>query len=59
MDDGDKLVAWLIEGANEIQQAHRLLDDLGAPRTTPGDVEISYTLAARIARLADKDQDLV
>ncbi len=48
MNDGDKLVAWLREGADELEKAHRLLDAYSVPRCLPG-TEVECTLAARIA----------
>lgn len=46
--DGDKLAAWLREGADEIDKAHAVLDVAGVPRSIPGS-DVECTLAARIA----------
>ena len=46
--DGDKLVAWLREGADELEKAHRTLDNYGVPRSRPGS-DCECTLAARIS----------
>lgn len=51
MRDGETLVAWLREGADELEKAHRLLDDLLIPRSLPG-TKVECTLTARIALLA-------
>lgn len=47
--DGDKLIAWLREGADELEHAHRILDEAGVPRSLPGVEDVECTLAARIA----------
>lgn len=49
-EDAIKIVAWLREAADELEKAHRLLDDLGVPEgSTP---KIPYSLAARIMVLS-------
>lgn len=48
MNDAEKLVAWLREGADELEKAHAVLDDEGVPRSLPGS-DVECTLAARIA----------
>lgn len=45
----DQLVAWLLEGAHEIQNAHEALDGFDVPRINP-DTGNEMTLAARIAK---------
>jgi hypothetical protein len=45
--DGDTVVAWMREGAYEIENAHRVLDAAGFPRLNP-DTDRPFTLAARI-----------
>lgn len=50
LDDADKLIAWLREAAFELENAHRVLDGEDVPRRG----EVPYTLAARIALLADR-----
>lgn len=52
MTDGDKLVAWLREAANEIEKAHASLDLIGVPRRTSKMSKIDMTLSARIVWLA-------
>lgn len=52
MRDGDTLVAWVREAADEIEKAHAFLDDCGVPRSLPG-TEVECTLAARIALLEE------
>jgi hypothetical protein len=52
--DGDKLVAWLREAADELEKAHAFLDHLGVPRSIPGNEPVECTLAARISLLADR-----
>ena len=52
MRDGDKLVAWLREAADELEKAHHILDDHGIPRSVHSDAEC--TLAGRIALVLDK-----
>ena len=53
MSDGDKLVAWLREAADELENAHALLDAYKTPRKLPaglgGDGTTECTLAARIS----------
>lgn len=55
--DGDKLTAWLREGADEIDKAHAYLDAVGVPRALSpehgGDGTTECTLAARIALALD------
>jgi hypothetical protein len=51
MLDHQKLPAWLREAAREIENAHRTLDELGAPRTADDGTPI--TLALRITVLFD------
>jgi hypothetical protein len=43
------LASWLREAADEVDKAHRVLDELGAPREIEHGFEL--TLAARIATL--------
>lgn len=52
--DAEKLIAWLREGAYELQNAHRVLDDAGVPRRN---AEAEYTLAARIALLVPANKE--
>lgn len=49
--DGDTLVAWLREAADELEKAHAILDHYGVPRSVPGTEPAECTLAARIALL--------
>lgn len=51
--DGDTLIAWLREGADELEKAHAFLDHLEVPRSIPGNGPTECTLAARIALLAE------
>lgn len=48
----DQLTAWLREAADEIDNAHRVLDGCGIPRTNPASGN-ELTLAARIAYTID------
>jgi hypothetical protein len=49
--DRETLPTWLREAADELEKAHRILDDLGAPEASPDGTPLS--LAARIgAQLA-------
>lgn len=50
MNDGEKLVAWVREAADELENAHHVLDTFDVPRRINPDAEC--TLAARIALLA-------
>ena len=52
MSDKAKLPAWLREAAHEIENAHRILDDLGAPDAADDGIPIS--LALRILVLFDQ-----
>jgi hypothetical protein len=52
MRDGDKLIAWLREGADELEKAHAVLDLADVPRSLPGS-DVECTLAARIALAVD------
>lgn len=54
--NGDKMVAWLREAADEIEKAHALLDDLKVPRGRSEGIEM--TLAARISTLHDIGNEL-
>lgn len=58
MRDAEKMVAWVREAADELEKAHRILDDEGVPRerTTPGALveTVPMTLAARIATALDE-----
>lgn len=45
--DAEKMIAWLREAADELEKAHKLLDDCGVPRVLRD--EVPMTLAARIA----------
>jgi len=47
--DAERLVAWIREGADELEKAHAILDGAGIPRSTSAAAEC--TLAARIALL--------
>lgn len=47
----DKLVDWLREAADEIHNAHVILDTMGVPRINPAPGGAEFTLAARIAYL--------
>ena len=49
--DGDVLVAWLREAANELEKAHAVLDFLKVPRSLKPGSDVECTLAARIALL--------
>lgn len=52
MKDAEKLVAWLREGADELEKAHLILDDAGVPRKLVGNDPndpTECTLAARIS----------
>lgn len=52
MNDAERLVGWLREGADEIENAHALLDAYGVPRFVPGrEPTVPCTLAARIAQV--------
>lgn len=53
--DGDKLVAWLHEGANELAHAHQILDEANVPRALPGSEDVECTLAARISLALPSD----
>lgn len=53
MNDGDTLVAWLREAADELEKAHAILDGYGVPRTLNQDDGVECTLAARIALALD------
>lgn len=57
MGDAEKLVAWLREGANELELAHALLDEYGVPRGRPKSEGIEMTLAARIYYLMSEGVD--
>lgn len=47
--DADKLVAWMREAADELEKAHRYLDEVAqVPRENP-DTGNPFTLTARIA----------
>lgn len=46
--DGDVLVAWVREAADELEKAHGILDAYSVPRAIGGD-GVQCTLAARIA----------
>ena len=50
MSDAAKLVAWLREAADELEKAHRYLDDIDVPRRLLSS-EVELTLVARIAYL--------
>jgi hypothetical protein len=47
--DSDRLVAWLREGAHELENAHRVLDECPVPRVAVDGKALS--LAGRIAWL--------
>lgn len=47
-NDPEKLIAWLHEGARELETAHAYLDAEGVPRDNPESGN-PFTLAARIA----------
>lgn len=49
MGDAEKLIAWLREAADELEVAHRVLDNAGVPRNR----ENPMTLAARIYTLIE------
>jgi hypothetical protein len=48
--DAEKLIAWIREAANELEKAHRILDEMAVPRRIPGS-DVECTLAARIVLL--------
>lgn len=49
LTDAEKMVAWVREAADELENAHAMLDVLGAPAKSKDGTP--YSLAARIARL--------
>jgi hypothetical protein len=59
--DGDTLVAWVREAADELEKAHAILDVHGVPRGLPvemgGDGKTECTLAARIALALHRGPD--
>ena len=46
--DAERLVAWVREAAEELENAHEVLDNAGVARSLPGS-PVECTLAARIA----------
>lgn len=50
-DDADELIAWVREAADELERAHRILDDAGAYRNAEDGIPL--TLALRIAVALD------
>lgn len=48
MNDGDTLIAWVREAADELEKAHAYLDVYEVPRSIPG-TDAECTLAARIS----------
>lgn len=48
--DADTQVAWLRDGARDLEKAHAILDQLGVPRDNPESGN-PFTLAARVAYL--------
>lgn len=53
--DKDKLIAWLREGADELENAHRTLDRYEVPLSVEG-TSVECTLAARIALALEEKQ---
>jgi hypothetical protein len=53
--DGDVFIAWVREAADELEKAHAILDEAGAPRSIPGS-DTECTLAARIALALEPTQ---
>lgn len=49
LHDGDRMVAWVREAADELEKAHAFLDAHGVPRALNPDDAVECTLAARIA----------
>jgi len=47
MADAEKLIAWMREGADELEKAHLVLDMANIPRKLTG-TDVEYTLSARI-----------
>lgn len=50
--DGSRLVAWLREAADELENAHAVLDGDDVPRINPSTGR-AFTLVARVAFLSD------
>lgn len=48
LTDASRLSEWLVEAAHELDNAHAILDEIGAKRINPGTGR-GFTLAARIA----------
>lgn len=56
MSDGEKLIAWLEEAADELRGAHVFLDYRGVPKAGPNGEGV--TLAWRIGWLAESSLDV-
>jgi hypothetical protein len=52
-DDAERLVAWLREAADELEKAHRILDEADVPRVREESGN-PMTLAARIYTLMER-----